>query len=368
MKYLHALLLFFSIFSILWSACSIDTSKDKLRVAKILSFSSHGAQVLLAEWNAQSDKIVSSDKNNKVIVWDVSQNKKLFTKPGWKSHFSHDGKKLVVMNGNTLNIIDVDNGHEVSSLEGHTEQVVSAAFSPDDKLLYSSSYGGLVKIWNAHTNQEMFSLNFGSTNHFSAFSPDTKRLATQSVNYSVTVWNPLDGTMYFSLRTLHNFSHDVENIPPAFSSDGQKIIAASLDKNVSIFQAIDGKEIVTLRGHDDWAIFADFSPDNKKIISLTKSGVAKIWNAQTGKELLDLSTTTPKIDSVRFSPDSRMLVVTHNDNVAKILDIETGALLLTLSGHTATVNYAEFSPDGKKIVSASDDKTVIAWFLDEKTH
>ena len=47
---------------------------------------------------------------------------------------------------------------QVRTLEGHTSEVISVAFSPDGTRVVSGSADKLVKIWNAETGAEVGSV------------------------------------------------------------------------------------------------------------------------------------------------------------------------------------------------------------------
>lgn len=53
------------------------------------------------------------------------------------------------------------------------------------------------------------------------------------------------------------------------------------------------------------------------------------------------------------------------DKVVKIWDVENGELIQTLEGHTEGISDVAWSHDGEFLASASDDKTIWIWSIDE---
>src|SRR5258708_6981453 len=70
--------------------------------------------------------------------------------------------------GGTVKVWDAHTGQELLTLKGQTHQIRSVVFSPDGKRLASGSKDGTVKLWDAHTGQETLTLK-GSQ---AVFSPD----------------------------------------------------------------------------------------------------------------------------------------------------------------------------------------------------
>ena len=65
-------------------------------------------------------------------------------------------------------------------LSGHTDEVKSAAFSPDGTRIVTASWDNTARIWDAATGSVIATLNVGAALFAAAFSPDGKRIVTAS--------------------------------------------------------------------------------------------------------------------------------------------------------------------------------------------
>ena len=69
--------------------------------------------------------------------------------------FSPDGNRLAsASQDQTVKVWDAQTGQETFSLKGHTDWVCSVAFRPDGKRLASASQDQTVKVWDARTGGE----------------------------------------------------------------------------------------------------------------------------------------------------------------------------------------------------------------------
>ena len=143
----------------------------------------------------------------------------------------------------------------------------------------------------------------------------------------------------------------------AFSPDGKRIVSASADNTVRIWDVETGKEIRKFEKHTDQVNSAAFSPDGKRIVSASDDKTVRIWNAETGEEIHRFEEYSNDVRSAAFSPDGKLVVTADADFSVRIFDVESGAVFQK-SG--LSWNAVSFSPNAKQLVSG-DDNNVVIW-------
>ena len=189
-----------------------------------------------------------------------------------------------------------------------------------------------------------------------SFSPDGRRIVSASGDRTVRIWDAATGEC---IRTLEGHTSYIRSA--SFSPDGRRIVSASDDNTVRIWDAATGDCLRTLEGHTDEVNSASFSLDGSRIVSASDDETVRIWDAATGDCLRTLEGHARTVLSASFSPDGHRIVSASYDKTVRIWDAATGDCLRTLEGHKGYVLSASFSPDGHRIVSASLDGTVRIW-------
>jgi WD40 repeat protein len=147
----------------------------------------------------------------------------------------------------------------------------------------------------------------------------------------------------------------------AYSPDGTRVVSASRDKSIRVWDARTGVQMQVLMGHTDRVNSAAYSPDGTRIVSASRDKTGRVWDARTGAQLFELSGHAEAVTSAAYSPDGTRIVTSSADKTARIWDAHTGALLAVLNGHSDAVSSAVYSSDGTRIVTASADKTARLW-------
>jgi WD40 repeat protein len=241
---------------------------------------------------------------------------------------------------------------ERNRLEGHSDVVWSLSFSPDGQLIASASRDNTVKLW--HPNGTLVNTLNGHSDSVTSvsFSPDSQLIASSSWDGTIRLWRR-NGTAVRTLRGHVGYVYSA-----SFSPNGQLIASAGGDGTIRLW-TVDGKLIKTVRGHEGVVTRVSFSPDGQLIASGSKDKTIDLWTTQ-GKLVQTLQGHSGKVNSVAFSPDGQLVASASDDKTVKLWN-RAGMLLKTFSKHNGAVFEVAFSTDGQQLASASADNTVRLW-------
>lgn len=258
----------------------------------------------------------------------------------------------------TIRLWVTDTWREVAVLRGHTDWVLRAVFSPDDRLLASVSSDRTLRLWDVVKRRELAVIRHPDEVHGVTWSPDQKLLVTTSRDRNARVWRVADLLAPEVLRGHTSSIYDA-----AISADGQRIATAGNDRTVRLWHLQDGSATV-LRGHEARVLAVAFAPDGSTLASGGEDGTVRLWNAQTGQMLKLINNGGTRFNGIRslaFSPDGARLASAANDHEARIWDAASGELRQRFAGHQNEVLSVAFSPDGMRLVTSASDRTARVW-------
>jgi WD40 repeat protein len=274
--------------------------------------------------------------------------------PGVRSaKFSPDGRRIVTASEDgTLRVCEGETGEVIAVLRGHTGAVSSAVFSPDGHRIVTGSRDGTVKVWDAENGRALLSLETRGSNLSVLPSPDSRNILTTLNDGSSQLWEAASGRLIFSIKDAFG---------AAFSPDGTTIVTIS-GHTAKLLDSMTSLEIARLEGHKGPVVSAVFSPDGHRIVTASNDNTVRIWEARTGSPLFTLVGHTDALSGAAFGPDGKFIVTASFDYTARIWDAESGREHAVLK-HPGPVWAASFSPDGRYVATASDDGKARLWNL-----
>jgi WD40 repeat protein len=199
-----------------------------------------------------------------------------------------------------------------------------------------------------------------------SYSPDGRQLAAAAADQDVKVWDAQSGQELFTLAKDGAGAGAIGPGAVAYSSDSGLIASVTAYQRVKIWDARTGKEIRVLSAHASWVNTLAFRPGGSHLAcaceGTSENSTIKIWDAQTGQEVATLEWPgAVKIACLVYSPDGQHLVAGSPAGVIRWWNAATGREEHTLRGHTGQVTRLAFAPNGQRLASASLDGTVKLW-------
>ncbi|ESA35895.1 wd40 repeat-containing protein [Leptolyngbya sp. Heron Island J] len=243
---------------------------------------------------------------------------------------------------------------ERNRFSGHEASVLEVAYSPDGKLVATTSADQTVKLW-AKNGQLLHSFTGNATTFGLAFHPQQPLLAATNLDGSLQIWNLETKKLEQTIQAHEGATWDVD-----FSPMGDFLVSGGADQQVKVW-SLDGRLLQTLSGHQRMVWQVAVSPTDQTISSASLDGTAKVWTAE-GQLIstIPAATADSSIWSVAFSPTKNIMAMAGDDAVIQLWESATDSLR-SLTGHTERIDRLAFSADGGAIASTALDKTIRIW-------
>jgi WD40 repeat protein len=259
----------------------------------------------------------------------------------------------------------------VAFFRAHNRSVASVGFSPDGKLLATSSWDNKVKLYQLGGDEPKEWATLEGSPSSIAFSPDGKSLATGTLDSRVVIWD-LTGA---KPRQQHAIAgHKNRPFAMTFSPSGKMLASGCYDPVLRLWKFDDAEP-------DAWAALANevapafgifslaYSHDGRYLVAGNYVGkqTLRIWDV-LGNYLEELDVPATKARLVACSPVDAVMATAAEDAPIRLWTIAGGKAepTRTLAGHQGkgtppAVKALAFAPNGQTLASAGQDRKLILW-------
>ncbi len=242
-------------------------------------------------------------------------------------------------------------GNPLSTLEGHTGNVLQIDYEPNQKWMYTASEDRTVRIWDTGTLKCVKELHHPNGVNAAVLHPQgSSEMVTGDMAGNIRLWS-LKTNAVTMHKSLYDEQSGVRSL--SFTKDGKYLAVVSNKGDLRVFEVkADAErlhEVVSTRVHPPYCLKATFSPDGRHIATAGSDGSAKTWifnpDAGEGEEVIapvfDIKAHSKWTWDCQFSADGAYLVTCSADRTAKLWDLTApppdGCAIKQYTGHTKAV-------------------------------
>jgi WD40 repeat protein len=280
-------------------------------------------------------------------------------------HYTSDGRTLVSASyDKTVRIWSAQTGRLLRTLRGErgdgaAGRIHASALSPDDKWLAVGGWLGTdpnppIGSSSPAFHIRLLDMTSGDTGRVFAghsdvvlslaFSHDGTRVLSGAGDHQAIIWDAQGGR---ALLTLYGHHEGVTAV--AWSPDDSLVATASADGTARVFDAHSGAEIAVFSGHKGGVQDVTFTPSGRSLLTGGHDGDVRIWEAKSGKLMKTLAKVSAPVGSLAIAPSGLEVMITTAaiPFATHIYNINNGKRVAVHTGHDNVVLASAISPNGK---------------------
>ncbi|KAG2050092.1 WD40 repeat-like protein [Suillus hirtellus] len=245
-------------------------------------------------------------------------------------------------------------------LNGDGGGIVSMVVSSDETMVICGSVDGRLRLWNIKEGKMVGDPWEGHNDTVRCLdrSRNSLEIVSGSDDGTIRRWNPDTGRQIAPpIETSHGWVIAVK-----YSPQGDQFMSSG-NGPICIWSK-DGRLLIQIQGHENWASSLCWSKDGTYIFSGSGDNTIRKWRAIDGQELVVLRGHTHHVRCICLTPNERYIVSGSNDYSIRIWDLKTNLAVGNPLMHDDELRAVAMSRDGKYIASAGLDNKIYVWNLE----
>ena len=280
--------------------------------------------------------------------------------------FSPDDRLLSTTSwDHKVRIWDVKSGKLIRTLNGHTNNALHTEFSPDGTELLSTSLDNSLRFWNTETGIQKDSIKNGLI-WVATYSPDNIHIATGNDSGAVRILNRR--TLAVESEILSAHTEAIRSL--LYFNDGKGLIACSTDRSATIIDVADAIPVIMLDHHSspkeeeplqhNIVNSIKMIPSQSIVVTGGYNGLVKYWNSKSG-ELISTHQyhNGAYVSHLEVSSDERWLFSSGYDGITQIIDTRTKEPVAEIRSDTGWAVQAKLNRAGNRLALAHWKRALI---------
>ena len=263
----------------------------------------------------------------------------------------------------TVRLWDPSRPRSLSGVVGHHERITAVAFAPDGSFVVSASTDMTLKTWGSATTDELrtFEGHMGPVWDCLVMM-GSALIASAAGDGTIRVWDSQSGRQTKKMDVGEVV--DVHGLD--YSPDGYTLAAGHGDE-ISLWDIATGectgRAAVGESHQRDWVQDCAFTHDGTQLLVACKDQTLRLWDVVEWRELVVLRGHTDTVSCCAAIPEGRLAVSGSMDGTLRLWDLDLEECLHVFEGHTDAVWDCALGAGDDVLVSAGWDGTVRIWHV-----
>ena len=294
-------------------------------VSSLADMAGHGGMVRTLDISYDGSKVLSGSFDFTARLWNFADQNEIavldaHSGPVTSVAFIGDGSRaLTASDDRTAILWDLQTFKPLKKLKGHSHKVMGLAVSANGALAVTGSWDHTVRLWDLNSSKTIRIFKHTSPVNTVLFAYNDNSIIVGGHNGKIQIWDIKTGNSQGMLE-----GHFMGITGLSISSDGRRLLSASIDKSMRLWDLISMKEVRIFRKHEGQILAVALSPDSRTALSAGLNGNIFHWDLDKDKPIKSIDAHDTLIWALKYTPDGRFALTGSSDESIRVWHLNSG--------------------------------------------